>query len=82
MDVPAMFNSALQVAAAFLIFIVGYLALMLVIVICLLTLEAVQQGVIFARTSLSNSWGDRTELSPVVVTTVQDIQPLADGRIG
>jgi|HubBroStandDraft_4_1064222.scaffolds.fasta_scaffold87231_3 hypothetical protein len=55
MDALAMYNSALQVAAAFLIFIVGYLALLIIIVVCLLAAEGVRQGFIFARASLTRS---------------------------
>ncbi|HXO04354.1 MAG TPA: hypothetical protein VN884_01860 [Candidatus Sulfotelmatobacter sp.] len=61
MDVLAMYNSALQVAAAFLIFIVGYLALLIIIVLCLLVAEGVRQGFIFARTSLTRSEADTKE---------------------
>jgi hypothetical protein len=67
MDVLTTYNSALQVAAAFLIFIIGYLALLLFLVLCLLVAEAVHQGVIFARTSLSKPVLDRTLLSPALV---------------
>jgi hypothetical protein len=68
MDALAMYNSALQVAAAFLIFIIGYLALLLVIVVCLLAAEAVHQGVAFARTSLSQPIADHNEPSlPIAV---------------
>jgi hypothetical protein len=67
MDVLATYNLALQVAAAFLIFIIGYLALLLVLVLCLLVAEAVHQGVIFARTSLSKPVLDPTQLSPALM---------------
>jgi hypothetical protein len=70
MGVLATYHSALQVAAAFLIFIIGYLGLLLIIVLCLLAAEAVRQGVIFARTSLSKPLTDHKELSPAVVATV------------
>jgi hypothetical protein len=63
MDVLAMYNSALQVAAAFLIFVIGYLALLLIIVLCLLAAEAVHQSVAFARTSLSQPIADHSEPS-------------------
>jgi uncharacterized membrane protein len=66
MDVPAMYNSVLQVAAAFLIFIIGYLALLLIIVLCLLAVEAVHQGVIFARTSLSERPLNHARISRVL----------------
>lgn len=69
MDVLAMYNSALQVAAAFLIFIIAYLALLLVIVVCLLAAEAVHQSVAFARTSLSKPIADHNEpLLPIAET--------------
>ena len=70
MDFLATYDSALQVAAAFLIFIIGYLALLLIIVLCLLAAEAIRQGVIFARTSLSKPIADHKELSAPVVATV------------
>jgi hypothetical protein len=70
MDVLAMYNSALQVAAAFLIFVIGYLALLLIIVLCLLAAEAVHQGVIFARTSLSKPIADHKEPSLPIAETV------------
>jgi hypothetical protein len=70
MDFLATYHSALQVAAAFLIFIIGYLALLLIIVLCLLTAEAVRQGVIFTRTSLSKPIAGHKELSLAVVATV------------
>jgi hypothetical protein len=70
MDALAMYNSALQVAAAFLVFIVGYLALLLIIVLCLLAAEAVYQGVVFARTSLSKPTAAHEELSPAIAATV------------
>jgi hypothetical protein len=70
MDVLASYHSALQVVAAFLIFIIGYLALLLIIVLCLLAAEAVRQGVIFARTSLSKPAADHKALSAAVVATV------------
>jgi uncharacterized membrane protein len=55
MDVLATYNSFFQVAAAFLIFIVGFLTLLLAIVFCLLAVEGVRQGAFFARASLSKS---------------------------
>jgi len=70
MDFLATYDSALQVAAAFLIFIIGYLALLLIIVLCLLAAEAIRQGVISARTSLSKPIADHKELSPAVAARV------------
>lgn len=70
MDVLAMYNSALQVAAAFLIFIIAYLALLLFIVVCLLAAEAVHQSVAFARTSLSQPIVDRSEASLPIAEAV------------
>jgi ABC-type transport system involved in cytochrome bd biosynthesis fused ATPase/permease subunit len=70
MDVLARYNSALQVAAAFLIFIIAYLALLLVIVVCLLAAEAVHQSVAFARTSLSKTMADHKEPSLPIAETV------------
>ena len=48
----AMYDSALQVAAAFLIFVVGYLALLFAIVALLLLAEGLHQAFNFARVSL------------------------------
>jgi hypothetical protein len=70
MDVLAAYHSALQIAAAFLIFIVGYLALLFTIVICLLAAEAVHQGVIFTRTSLSKPALDRPEIFAAVAPAI------------
>jgi uncharacterized membrane protein len=53
MNVVATYNSFFQVGAAFLIFIVGFLALLFLIVLCFLAVERVRQGAIFARASLS-----------------------------
>jgi hypothetical protein len=53
MDVLATYNSFFQVAAAFLIFIVGFLALLFLSVLCFLAVEGVHQGLIFARASRS-----------------------------
>jgi len=47
----ATYNAVLQVAAAFVIFVIGYLALFLLVTLCLLFAEAVRQGIIFARAS-------------------------------
>jgi hypothetical protein len=52
MDMLSSYNSVLQVIAAFVIFIVGYLALFFLVILCLLVAEAVRQGFIFARASL------------------------------
>ncbi|MGD0401915.1 MAG: hypothetical protein ABSB66_01855 [Candidatus Acidiferrales bacterium] len=49
MDLLATYNYFFQIAAAFLIFIVGYLALLFLIVVCFLAVEGVHQSVIFAR---------------------------------
>jgi hypothetical protein len=51
MDVLATYNSALQVAAAFFIFVVGYLALLFAIVALLLVAEGLHQAFNFARVS-------------------------------
>jgi hypothetical protein len=53
MDVVATHNSFFQVAAAFLIFILGFLAILFLIILCLLAVEGVRQGLIFARESRS-----------------------------
>ena len=55
MNVLATYNSALQVAAAFLIFVVGYLGLLFAIVACLLFAEGLHQAFNFARVSLLKS---------------------------
>ena len=55
MNVLATYNSALQVAAAFLIFVVGYLALLFAIVACLLLAEGLHQAFSFARVSFLKS---------------------------
>lgn len=46
------YNSAFQVIAAFVIFIVGYLALFLSIMICLLLAHFILEGSRMARTHL------------------------------
>jgi hypothetical protein len=55
MNFLATYNSALQVAAAFLIFVVGYLALLFAIVAFLLLAEGLHQAFNFARVSLWRS---------------------------
>jgi hypothetical protein len=55
MNVLATYNSALQVAAAFLIFVVGYLALLFAIVALLLFAEGLHQAFNFARVSFLKS---------------------------
>ena len=55
MNVLATYNSALQIAAAFLIFVVGYLALLFAIVALLLLAEGLHQAFNFARVSLLKS---------------------------
>ncbi len=55
MNVLATYNSALQVAAAFLIFVVGYLALLFAIVALLLLAEGLHQAFNFARVSFLKS---------------------------
>jgi len=52
MDDLATYNSALQVAAAFVIFVVGYLTLLFAIVALLLLGEGLHQAFNFARVSL------------------------------
>jgi ABC-type transport system involved in cytochrome bd biosynthesis fused ATPase/permease subunit len=69
MDVVATYNSFFQVAAAFLIFIIGFLALLLLIVLCLLAVEGMHQGVILARGPLSKSIAEHRALSAEVVAT-------------
>src|ERR1700722_5615701 len=51
MNFLATYNSVLQVAAAFLIFVVGYLALLFAIVAFLLLAEGLHQAFKFARVS-------------------------------
>jgi hypothetical protein len=71
MNVLATYNSALQVAAAFLIFVVGYLALLFAIVALLLLAEGLHQAFNFARVSLLKSAGGEEQLpltpAPVVL---------------
>jgi len=55
MNVLATYNSALQVAAAFLIFVVGYLALLFAIVTLLFLAEGLHQAFNFARVSFLKS---------------------------
>ena len=55
MNFLATYNSVLQVAAAFLIFVVGYLALLFAIVAFLLLAEGLHQAFNFARVSLWRS---------------------------
>ncbi len=69
MNVLATYNSALQVAAAFLIFVVGYLALLFAIVALLLLAEGLHQAFNFARVSLlkSTEGEGRLPLAPAVL---------------
>jgi hypothetical protein len=55
MNILTMYNSALQVAAAFFIFVVGYLTLLFAIVLCLLIAEGLHQAFIHARISILRS---------------------------
>jgi hypothetical protein len=55
MNILTTYNSTLQVAAAFLIFVVGYLALLLALVVCLLIAEGLHQAFVFARVSFLKS---------------------------
>src|ERR1700733_14360604 len=63
MNVLATYNSVLQVAAAFLIFVVGYLALLFAIVAFLLLAEGLHQAFSFARLSLLKSARSESEAS-------------------
>jgi len=62
MNILATYNSALQVVAAFLIFVVGYLALLFAIVVCLLIAEGLHQAFNFARFSFLKSVSGSAEL--------------------
>jgi hypothetical protein len=62
MNILTMYDSALQVAAAFLIFVVGYIVLLFAIVFCLLVAEGVRQAFIRARTSFLGSGSSNVEL--------------------
>ena len=64
MDALTTYNYALEVAAAFLIFLIGYLALFLAIAFCLLAAEAVHQSARFARKSLLRPLPDQTRPVP------------------
>jgi hypothetical protein len=55
MDFSSTYNATLQMIAAFLIFIVAYLALFFLIIISLVTWEALHQGISFAWLSLTQS---------------------------
>jgi hypothetical protein len=63
MNFLATYNSALQVAAAFLIFVVGYLALLFAIVAFLLLAEGLRQAFNFARVSL---WRSAPREAPLI----------------
>ena len=63
MNVLGTYNSALQVAAAFLIFVVGYLALLFAIVALLLLAEGLHQAFNFARVSLLKSGASEVKFS-------------------
>ncbi len=71
MDILSSYNSVLQVIAAFVIFIVGYLALFFLAILCLLVAEAVRQGVIFARASLRSPSSQPADalVAPVLAST-------------
>jgi hypothetical protein len=62
MNFLATYNSVLQVAAAFLIFVVGYLALLFAIVAFLLLAEGLHQAFNFARVSLLKSAASEVKL--------------------
>jgi hypothetical protein len=64
MNILTLYDSALQVAAAFLIFVVGYLALLFAIVFCLLIVEGLRQAFIRARISLLKSGNAELLLTP------------------
>jgi hypothetical protein len=66
----ASYNSAIQVAAAFLIFVVGYLALLILLVACILAAEGLRQGFIFARKSFSKPVLEPAEVSAAVVPAI------------
>lgn len=72
MDVLTSYNSVLQVAAAFIIFVVGYLAVLFAIVLCLVAAEGLRQAFNFARISLvkSATSGAEHEHNPVSITPV------------
>jgi hypothetical protein len=64
MNFLATYNSVLQVAAAFLIFVVGYLALLFAIVAFLLLAEGLHQAFNFARVSLLKSAPSEASAGP------------------
>jgi hypothetical protein len=69
MDVLATYNTFFQVAAAFLIFIVGFSALLFLSVLCFLAVEGVRQGLVFARASRSKPLVEhvkRLQRSPLI----------------
>jgi len=70
MNFLATYNSVLQVAAAFLIFVVGYLALLFAIVAFLLFAEGLHQAFNFARVSLLKSAPSEVKLPLVPAEAV------------
>jgi hypothetical protein len=62
MNILTMYDSALQVAAAFLIFVVGYIVLLFAVVFCLLIVEGLRQAFIRARISFLGSGSSNMEL--------------------
>jgi hypothetical protein len=69
------YNAVLQVVAAFVIFVIGYMALFLLITVCLLLAEAVRQGVIFARASLGG------QVLPAASAVLADSAPAGEGNL-
>jgi hypothetical protein len=72
MNVLSTYNSALQVAAAFFIFVVGYLALLFSIVALLLVAEGLHQAFNFARVSFLKSTSGEGQLSLAPAPAVID----------
>jgi|SRR5580658_2193526 hypothetical protein len=72
MNILSAYDSALQVAAAFLIFVVGYLVLLFAIVACLLIAEGLHQAFAYARVSLLKPSASVVELqmarAPAVIS--------------
>jgi|GEM_PF-6719950 len=70
MNILSTYNTALQVAAAFLIFVVGYLVLLFAIVVCLLLVEGLHQAFAYARISFLKPGASTVELpmTPAVVS--------------
>ncbi|MGB8541674.1 MAG: hypothetical protein WCD49_08560 [Candidatus Acidiferrales bacterium] len=73
MNVLSTYDSALQVAAAFFIFVVGYLILLFAIVVCLLLAEGLHQAFAYARISLLKPAASNVELPMTPASAVVSV---------